>query len=37
LTIGVSDVRMFQASAEDETVATGKGVYAIKVPRSAQR
>jgi uncharacterized protein (TIGR00369 family) len=36
-TVGVSDIRLFQASAEDETIATGKGVYAIKVPRSAQR
>jgi uncharacterized protein (TIGR00369 family) len=36
-TVGVTDIRVFHASAEDEVVATGKGVYAIKVPRGAQR
>src|SRR3954471_13635526 len=33
-TVGVADVRIFHASARDEIIATGKGVYAIKVPRS---
>jgi len=34
--VGVADIRIFHPSAEDETVATGKGVYAIKIakPRS---
>jgi uncharacterized protein (TIGR00369 family) len=31
--VGVSDIRLFHPSAEDETVATGKGVYAIKIPK----
>lgn len=34
-TVGVSDMRLFHPSAPDEAVATGKGVYAIKVPRHA--
>ncbi len=33
-TVGVADIRVFHASARDALVATGKGVYAIKVPRS---
>jgi uncharacterized protein (TIGR00369 family) len=33
-TVGVADVRIFHASARDALIATGKGVYAIKVPRS---
>jgi len=31
--VGVVDVRVFHASASGETVATAKGVYAIKTPR----
>jgi uncharacterized protein (TIGR00369 family) len=30
-TVGVSDVRLFHPSDESMTVATGKGVYAIRV------
>jgi uncharacterized protein (TIGR00369 family) len=33
-TVGVADVRLFHASARDAIVATGKGVYAIKTPKS---
>jgi len=33
--VGVADVRLFHPSARGDTVATGKGVYAIKVPKSA--
>lgn len=33
-TVGVADVRLFQRSAPADTVATGKGVYAIKTPRA---
>jgi uncharacterized protein (TIGR00369 family) len=33
-TVGVADIRLFQASARDQLVATGKGVYAVKVPRA---
>lgn len=33
-TVGVTDMRMFHASARDALIATGKGVYAIKVPRA---
>jgi uncharacterized protein (TIGR00369 family) len=33
--VGVADVRLFHPSAPDETVATGKGVYAIKLPRGS--
>lgn len=29
--VGVSDIRLFHPSAPDETVATGKGVYNIKL------
>ena len=29
--VGVADIRIFHPSAEAETVATGKGVYAIKI------
>jgi uncharacterized protein (TIGR00369 family) len=32
-TVGVADVRVFHPGARDAVVATGKGVYAIKVPR----
>jgi uncharacterized protein (TIGR00369 family) len=35
-TVGVADIRVFQPSAEAETVAMGKGVYSIKVPRHAR-
>jgi uncharacterized protein (TIGR00369 family) len=31
--VGVADIRLFHASARGDTVATGKGVYAIKLPR----
>jgi uncharacterized protein (TIGR00369 family) len=31
--VGVADVRLFQRSAPADSVATGKGVYAIKTPR----
>jgi uncharacterized protein (TIGR00369 family) len=33
-TVGVADVRLFHISSRDAIVATGKGVYAIKVPKS---
>jgi uncharacterized protein (TIGR00369 family) len=32
--VGVADIRVFHASARGETIATGKGVYVIKTPRS---
>lgn len=32
--VGVADMRVFQRSAPKETVATGKGVYAIKLPKA---
>jgi uncharacterized protein (TIGR00369 family) len=32
--VGVTDMRVFHPSAEDVTIATGKGVYSIKVPRN---
>ena len=32
--VGVTDMRLFHHSAPLETVATGKGVYAIKTPRA---
>ena len=32
--VGVADVRLFHRSAPADTVATGKGVYAIKSPRA---
>ena len=35
-TVGVADVRVFHASSREETIATGKGVYAIKTPRVAR-
>ena len=31
--VGVADVRLFHPSAEAETIATGKGVYNIKMKR----
>jgi uncharacterized protein (TIGR00369 family) len=31
--VAVADIRLFHMSAEAETVATGKGVYAIKIPK----
>ncbi len=31
--VGVADIRLFHPGSEAETVATGKGVYAIKVPK----
>jgi uncharacterized protein (TIGR00369 family) len=33
--VGVADVRVFHADAEDVTVATGKGVYNISVSKEA--
>ena len=33
-TVGVADMRVFHPTARDETIATGKGVYVIKTPRS---
>jgi acyl-coenzyme A thioesterase PaaI-like protein len=33
--VGVADMRVYHASARLETIATGKGVYAIKAPRPA--
>lgn len=32
--VGVADVRLFHRSAPGDSVATGKGVYAIKTPRA---
>lgn len=32
--VGVADIRLFHPSAPLYTVATGKGVYAIKTPKS---
>jgi uncharacterized protein (TIGR00369 family) len=32
-TVGATDMRLFHASSRDALVATGKGVYAIKVPK----
>jgi uncharacterized protein (TIGR00369 family) len=34
-TVGVADARMFHASARDVIIATGKAVYAVKIPKSA--
>jgi hypothetical protein len=31
--VGVADIRLFHPSAPDETVATGKGVYNIRMVR----
>ncbi|MBX3186471.1 MAG: hotdog fold thioesterase [Labilithrix sp.] len=31
--VGVADVRMFNADAESETIATGKGVYNITIKK----
>jgi uncharacterized protein (TIGR00369 family) len=31
--VGVADVRLFQPSAESETIATGKGVYNIIIKK----
>ncbi len=31
--VGVADVRLFHPSLEEETIATAKGVYAIKIPK----
>jgi uncharacterized protein (TIGR00369 family) len=31
--VGVADIRLFHPSAERVTIATGKAVYAIKVPK----
>jgi len=33
--VGVTDMRLFHPSAPAETIATGKGVYNIVVPRNA--
>jgi uncharacterized protein (TIGR00369 family) len=33
--VGVADVRLFHPSDEAVTVATGKGVYAIRLPKHA--
>jgi uncharacterized protein (TIGR00369 family) len=35
--VGVADVRLFHLSHEEETVATAKGVYAIKIPKGPVR
>jgi uncharacterized protein (TIGR00369 family) len=32
--VGVADVRLFQPSAESETIATGKGVYNIIIKKA---
>jgi uncharacterized protein (TIGR00369 family) len=32
--VGVADVRLFHASARSEVIATARGVYAIKTPKS---
>jgi uncharacterized protein (TIGR00369 family) len=32
--VGVADIRVFHPSNEGETVATGKGVYSIKLPKA---
>ena len=34
--VGVADLRVFHRSAPDDTIATGKGVYAIKSPRPSK-
>jgi len=34
--VGVADIRLFHPSAEEETIATGKGVYSIRIPRDAR-
>lgn len=31
--VGVADIRLFHAGSEDDTIATGKGVYLIKAPK----
>jgi uncharacterized protein (TIGR00369 family) len=35
-TVGVADVRLFQPSEPGATVATGKGVYAIRIAKSTE-
>jgi len=35
-TVGVADVRLYQASAPEQTIATGKGVYAIRLAKDAR-
>ena len=35
--VGVTDMRVFHPSAEDVTLATGKGVYSIKVPKHSMK
>ena len=35
--VGVADVRLFHPSLEEETVATAKAVYAIKIPKGHPR
>ena len=35
-TVGVADVRLYQASDPQATVATGKGVYAIRVTKGGE-
>jgi uncharacterized protein (TIGR00369 family) len=32
--VGVADIRLYHPGADSETVATGKGVYAIKIPKA---
>jgi uncharacterized protein (TIGR00369 family) len=34
--VGVADIRIFHPSAEGETIATGKGVYSIRIPRESR-
>ena len=33
-TVAVADIRVYHAETREAPVATGKGVYSIKVPRS---
>jgi uncharacterized protein (TIGR00369 family) len=35
--VGVADIRVFHPSAEDVTIATGKGVYSIKVTKHSMK
>lgn len=35
-TVGVADVRLFHPSSPSATIATGKGVYAIRIAKEAQ-
>ncbi|HEY5243566.1 MAG TPA: hotdog fold thioesterase [Polyangiaceae bacterium] len=35
--VGVADIRLFHPSAPAESIATGKGVYNVVIPKSAPR